>query len=1223
MGQRLLSLKGNKAAWSGVSRLETNDRGRRKFHRLENCYVSQDGSEIRQFPGYGTFIDLTEESRPAGLEQVGFARYVPEAVRPVIAYTSPSDPYRFPQEYDPAVSQSLHSRAKPSCFFGFEQIGNEIYIIGESRFREQPLYDSSRNKLTIAAVQASGGGNYLITLSGVTGVNSATDTGRGLNGFFPGHIVYIDELTLTAGSDADQALVDNELVGKYHEATAISGSPSFLTLRTIASSSVNSGLATSAEGEIHRIRPNRSEVYPAYGVDPYTSIYDNRPDDPDALTSWRITAPVDMLDFSESACYPAWVANRQRDFGDDASTQDAEGIVLYQSGGVEVRGASRREQRRLPYRPNIECALNRIILAAPQYGCMFQIPVLVPSDPEDWASPTSSDIGVPARNNGLFDRPRALGIPKARLIDSLATTANVSPGDPGTTFQYSANISARFGSPTRGITTDGTYKVAISFEDPGTGDEGVASEPIEVVIPPSGYTSYAYTIRLNYIHPGYHFPECSAYKINVYLAVPGDDALAFYGQFEMEEAPFDPFKSGYAISSHFGLEPVTPTQEPALYRSFDLPLLNDTGDLDGVLDPTRLAPQSATMPRGAEACKFIRGVLFSGGSMGNAGKHNQLWRAKASSRYADGNSFWEEDEMHIRAHSILDAAIPSGLSSVDGDSDSGTLGTAGRAFPDAYEGVSVLVGDLFPGGDVIRQVDRVLNRDVPSLFDLEGASIRYWNSEILRLRRDAWNRSRRAGQSPNTADIEITGEDIYYVMPRGQVQIADPGNPNRSNPSFIKLVDPSKGDDTSAFGHLNGSAIFCTRRETYTYSWYRNPAGEEPNQLSNEFGCIASNSMVEFDGGLAWLSARGPVALGQGIQHIGADVAEDFFGQDRIYRHDSTGMMRHSWGVHDANRGLVMWGLLRRDSDQRVSYEGSTYTVETATDEVLSRFPCDEVLIWSYRANAFSHWKPPAGLEVLWMRPLRDKRGYTRMCFLAADGRIYALDDEWSDANSVFNGTQSELEVVASATATSSTTFSFTGAATYKYGDSAGIQQNLAMLLRPGMLVEFLDEDGCMVADSTIDTITTTDQSGGASVIELSAATSWKEGQTVRIGGRSRAKIISTFIGSETSDTMQVQRLQMRYSTRGSGYSNVRVQAFKSESELGGGENARVVDMTGGKWVPVGKISGSTAVPSEIERLGLRKNFSQGEVSAPEVAFQIEITGEAQVRIQDLSLEVG
>ena len=106
-----------------------------------------------------------------------------------------------------------------------------------------------------------------------------------------------------------------------------------------------------------------------------------------------------------------------------------------------------------------------------------------------------------------------------------------------------------------------------------------------------------------------------------------------------------------------------------------------------------------------------------------------------------------------------------------------------------------------------------------------------------------------------------------------------------------------------------------------------------------------------------------------------------------------------------------MWGLLRRDSSEAprsltINYEGADYTTasETLSDKILSRFPCDEILIWSYRANAFSHWRPPAGLEVYWMRPLRDKAGRVRMCFLAADNRIYALDDAWSDRNAVSNG---------------------------------------------------------------------------------------------------------------------------------------------------------------------------------------------------------------------------
>tara|TARA_R110002126_G_scaffold291760_1_gene457029 strand:- start:16968 stop:20699 length:3732 start_codon:yes stop_codon:yes gene_type:complete len=1243
MGNRLVSLKGNKATWSGVSRLTTSDRGRRRFTTLDNCYVSQDGEELRAFPGYATFLDLTDANNTEG-----FGRYVPDVVRPVLEYSSPNEPYRYTNIYSTPTSQSLECRAKITHPFAFEQIGNEIVILGESRFREAPFFDSTRARILVTAVTLTGS-NFILTMSAAMAGNSSYDDGAGLNGLYAEPVVYVDYITLSGGTEADQDLVNNQLAGRFHEVDIAAAGTSLQLKTTISGAFSTTPIA--ADGEVHATRSNRNASYPTSGPatnTPYAGTYDDRPDDPDALTSWRVTDAVDLGDSTKSGvypCYPAWVANRQRDQGDgvDGASTFFPTEGLYTVGAANVRGVSRREQRRLPFRPNVETALDRIILAVPQYGCMFQVPMRVPTDPSNWKAGGTSDAGIVYPNNSIYDKPRALGIPKPRLIESTsATPGQISPNDIGTSGQYDSSISARAGSPQYGLDA-GTYTVAIAFEDAGTGDEGLASEPIEVTIPANSYSNYAYTLRLNYIHPGYHFPECLAFKINVYIAPPNTTALAFYGQFELADNPVDATPQGkdpYAgISSVYGLGVTLPADPSALVRSFDLPLLDEGGDLSGSLDATRLAPQSATMPRGANACKFVRGVLFSGGSMGNAGPNDQLWQAKATARWDPGNPLYKEDEFDIRAHSLDDANAPS-TGAQDGNTEDVTLGIAGRCFPDAYQGIDVISTEMFPGGDSIKKTDRVLNRKVNSLYGLEAPSsagnFYFHHSDRIRLQRDAFDRSRVAGAAPTTySGINLPEKSIYYVMPRGQMQIGDPGAPHRSSRAFIKIIDPSKGDDLQAFGHLNGSVIACTRKETYTYSWYRNPAGEEPNLLSNEYGCIASNSMVEFDGGLAWLSERGPVALGQGIQHVGADVAEDFYSQNNRYMTDSRGMMRHSWGVHDSQRGIVMWGLLRRDSSSAprsltISYEGSDYTTSSAglSDKILSRFPCDEVLIWSYRANAFSHWRPPAGLEVYWMRPLRDADGRVRMCFLAADNRIYALDDAWSDRNAVSNGglgADSVLGATAPIAGDAVTAMYITATSVHQDGDTSDpLGRNFSLLLAPGMVVEFLDSKNNVTAVTSIQSVTSSNQTLSSAVIELAAAQTWVKGTTLRIGVRQTMKIVSTFIGQETMDTMDVEKIQMRYSTEGAGFANARVKAFCNEFGSLDGEQAKSIDFTtNGLWEPLGAPKANTSIPAEITALGRRINFGRGRISAPEIAVQVEISGETQVRIQDLSLEVG
>lgn len=1202
MGQRLLSLKGDLPFWRGKSRLSVNDRGQRRFLKLENCYVSSDGGEIRQFPGYATLVDLTAINNSEGYE-----RLVPDGAVPILDLQSPNAPYRERFDLDPAQIGFLDCKARPSHLFAFEQVGDEIFVIGESRFREAPIYNTSRIKLTIENVDTTGG-TYVVTLTGSPGGISNTNQGTaGLNGLTTEHVVYIEDVVVD--DVAAQAAINTNLNGKIHQISNIASD--VVTLRTTTATSFD----LSATGEIHSTRYNRTDTYSTpSGTDPYDSTYDNRPDDPDALTVWRVTAKPDLSSTSVVPCWPAWVANRQRDWG-DYNNVGGEGILF--SPTVGYRGVSRREQRRLPYRPTVECALDRIILAAPQYGCMFQIPAIVSIDPSPWPTQgATSDLGVVYQNNSIYDKPRSLGIPKPRLIENIYTPAPTSPNDDGS---VSVNVSAREGSPNYGL-AEGTYRFAISFEDAGTGEEGLASEPITVVIPAAGTYPYAYTISINYIHPGYLMPECLATKMNVYIATSADGPLAHYGTFELEENPVLSLVGlgNTAGSAVYGFTRTTPEDPYALWRRFDLPLLDDSGDISNVLDATRLAPQSATMPRGATACKYIRGVLFAGGSLGNAGPSQQLWDATASIVHTDGDPYYRDDEMFINAHATNGAAIPPiGGAVVDGDSQKGTLGIAGRAFPDAYQGIEIISNQaLFPGGDSFKAIDRVLNRRVATRVNLSSPSSIAYHRDVVKLQRDIYDRERVPGSSPNTSTVSKSAEQIFYVMPRGQLQVGDPGEPQRSSRAFIKIVDPNKGDDITAIGQLAGSAVICTRKETYSYSWYRNPGGEEPALMSNEFGCIAPNSMVEFDGGLAWLSERGPVAIGGGLQHVGQDIAEDFYGQGRVYKSDSRGMMYHSWGYHDAQRNLVIWGLVREDSATVIEDEGvEGISQVNATDKQLSRFPCDEMLVWSYKTGAFSTWRPPAGLEVLWMRTIRDAGGQPRACFLAADQRIYALDDTWTDANSF----QASCTVTPTA-AGSGTTLSFTNGGTFQDGDTGFEQRNTNLLLRVGMLVEIIDENGDVVSDTTIASVTSTGATGGT--IVLTASQSWKTGYLVRIGGRQRATILSNYIGAETMDTMSIDGLQVRYTLNGNlGTAGARIRLLKSDWDAGRGEDSRTINLTDGdKFEELGWVSNTS---NAIASLGRRRSFQKGRADCQEVAVQIELTGEQQVRIQDIALELG
>lgn len=1287
MGQRQLSLKGDSTIWRGVTRLSSNDRGDRHFTKLENCYISSDGSEIRHFPGYATLLDLTDINNSQG-----YSQYQIDTLRP-LAKTVVLSPPSIQSNYisdnrtivgTPNDQQIHYSRCKPAHVWAFEQINNEIVLIGESRFREDPVYPSPytspNDVLTVASVVIASG-ILNVTLSadiGGTGSNDASV--RPFNFLYENQSVFIDGVTVA--DEELQTELDARVNGRVHRvpSTWVTGSA---TVGLTTTTALTDRTVAATAGELHHIRYARfgkGSYDPSTPLTPYHKEYLKRPDDPDALTVWRVRQPVDLFDAETQNAYPcvrSEVCNRQRDWGDNdtsgaGSRGAVEGSIVEGSPNVTPTpnmrvGISRREQRKLPYRPHIECASDRIVLAVPQYGCMFQIPMRAPVITEGWTTPLDATYnGISAIANDIFDRPRSLGIPKARLVESSADSQDPSPwtATPSSPF-YSSSIytvgtpvlpsTGVNPTPGRGMNA-GTYKVAISFEDPGTGEEGLASEPMTVTLathinpPGHGAGSYATTLFINYIHPGYMFPECAAWKVNVYLAKTDQEALAFYGQYDLQRFPRLSSHGG-SESALYGLQPATPNDPNILVNRLALPMpVGPSPDIDGMLDPTRLAPQSATMPRGASVAKMIRGVLFAGGALGNAGPDLQLWKSTASSRWQLGNpTVSPNDQLWLRTHTQMGDTNRQGIAFgyldnlQDGYGRDTNLGIAGRCFPDAYQGIDFINNTgLYPGRDAYKKIDRVLNRI--AFGEREWAetpgggttpyTTRYMHIERLKLERPAFDHHYTVGQTVSTPNVINTGHPIYYEMPRGQLQIGDPGAPHRSSRAFIKIVDANKGDDITAIGQVGGSAIVCTRKETFSYSWYVAPSSSQPNLLSNEFGCISSNSMVEFDGGLAWLSERGPVAMGSGLQYVGARVGEDFYSNERRYIRDSRGMMRHSWGAHDAARGLVIWGLITRDGTQRITDEGGTFNATDTVsinpanlnqpddwgDQLLSRFPCDEMLIWNYRVNAFSTWRPPAGMEVYWMRPIRDANGSVRMAFLAADQRIYVLNDEYGDANGVIAGsTTTTVEG-----AVNSTTLELS-ASGWQDGDTMGVGngRNWALFFRQGALVEFLDERGNVVAETTIASVTQTEPT---SIVELGAAQSWTAGQTVRIGARQRATIVSNFIGSGT-DKMSVSAVGMRYRlfpnpTDGSS-ANVRVSGYKSDDGTYSGEDARIVNFTReGEWESLGFPASGSTMPAEIEQLGRRKTFSEGRADAEELAIKIELSGERQTRIQDILLDV-
>lgn len=1215
----LISLRGQ-GPWTGVSSQVVNDRGERRQSKIINGYVSMDGGEIRQRPGWHTLLDLTPENNSNG-----YHRRIVDMRLPVYDWVTGNTLY---QANATKTETTLVSWAQLKHLHCMEQVRNRLILVGESGFRRNPIYSSSRQELTVVSISTAAN-MWQIVMSGTVGAPTTLDaSGAGLNGLIQGDVVYlnidIDDPTL--------APYASQLKNRFSVVKVVVGNE--IRIQSDTSLPTVIGYVPTRAKEIYKTRANASGVYP---VSPYEPNKYNAIDDPDALTIYTIVDAPDLDNPTASKAQPAWVANRQRDGGDDLLSSGANpsyrdgvksiigyyspGLLGFASEDLITRSISRRRQKSLPYRVNPDVAGNRLVLAAPGYACLFQCPLIIPTHAESYPSPSdwteTSGQGVVHWFNDLHDKPRSLGLPKPILIDSNYPSPNEgSPTIFGTYAWsppynhaiYPIDIVASPGTPYS--FPQGKYRFCITYYDDYTGEESLASEEVTIIVPTKKtYAPYSgYSIALKYLHPGYYFPECLGMSINVYMATNNQEPCAFYKRFPLQNSsyatttPQASAKYGFEVTSVFTPE----NPRAARFGNLRIPVpINTTPDnLSSTRDTTRLAPQSLQMPRGAECFRYIRGVALSGGSLGSHGKSGELLYSTASAIYRPTATPTFENKENVL--SIRVSATPSVELSTPSIPYDGGFGIASNYFPPAYTGVGIYSETLYPAPRQLAFVNKILNSTASNFVgQTSSPAFDYNQANVQRLELDENifdkdNATQDGYGSPYR--VIRTNKPIYMLMPKGQLLVGEPGRPEVAIGSAIQIIDPTKDADITAIGQYAGGAIVCSKRETYTLNWNRAPQGQTPILVTNEHGCIAANSMVEFDGGLAWIGERGPVALtGSGFEWIGRDIARDFLGSNRKYVRDSNGMMRHVWSCHDQERCLVYWGMVTSDATHTLEYQGVTATYANHNDRGKSRFACNEILVWSYRTNAFSVWKQPQGLEIYWMRQLTDKNGDMRVCFLAADGRIYAMDEEWQDTNRkplslvpVSSGVGTQL--------VTSTTFAQDGSAGAAIARGTG-----EYCIRPGMTVVQVNSDGEVVDDTTIVSAT-----AATSTIVLAKSMSWSGTDRFEVGHRPAMTIETKFVG-DAPDNMDVSNIQVRYSLQGKNAEKAYAKVSASNVDLR--MDPTTINYTQEQeWYPLGE---ATADPH-----GNRRSFTEGRATGPEISFQCQFRGTAHVRVSDILLEV-
>lgn len=254
--------------------------------------------------------------------------------------------------------------------------------------------------------------------------------------------------------------------------------------------------------------------------------------------------------------------------------------------------------------------------------------------------------------------------------------------------------------------------------------------------------------------------------------------------------------------------------------------------------------------------------------------------------------------------------------------------------------------------------------------------------------------------------------------------------------------------------------------------------------------------------------------------------------------------------------------------------------------------------------------------QIVGRHPVADNTSTLLVAFLAADGRIYALDDLWSDCNSTaLTCFPSEKAVSSTSLTTALTTWKTDGVAnggpTARSTSRADVVGGF--LVRPGHIVQGIEED-VVVWQTTVESADQATQT-----LVLAEAQSWTTATTIKIGVRPAMTIETTYIGAEITEAVNATSVQMRYELHGQAGGTAFADVDVLKTDYDQDESPREVSMTDGKTLSIGSIPST----SSGTRHGRRKKFNRGEATGPEMAVQITISGDPQIRISDLSLEVG
>jgi len=1242
--------------WRGQTDLTVFDNSERSFNLLENVYPSSDGTELRRFPGWRPVAVPSFDSQfyDAVSNEWEIQIYTPVAVVNTTSTLTLSAPHRMANGFQSYVFIENSKYTE-------EGVNTASGLIPDGAFG--PLGDNGIDGLYIATfintadltgrtltITNFGGGNTLDTTNAsklpaalsnrpagklymwTTSV-SPLQNNTPIDSFFfafnklaiPHALSSVrDRLVLVGESDYRRTymIAAGETLSAYSATSG--GGPYTATLTVSISGSYSSanyyphqyeyviveGVTGSGTTALNRKRlkitsvsvtftpgatttmtfdveiPTASGTFTANSSQSGSVKVCRNPDyDSYSLTTYTLKDKPDINAPLVLAPSIALAANTIRDWGGKFG-------LLYEEG---YQGRPKRRAKQIPRRLSIDTAGTRLLMGAPGYGVVFQAPYVIPVT-------DSGSSGINYYPNTGYDRPRSVGIPKAILQDVGIDKLNADQFQTG---------------PVAIWTPSGNYKVQVAYKDDFTGEVGLASEPVTVTVAGSNAGNKMF-IEFFYLHPGYLLAECNATSLNIYVSRKDGSVLGFYKNVKIPKFGCEPnnysgpVTKGLVWVNLFNFDPEDATREE--------------------LDFTQTPPVIPQMPMGCKAVRTIKGTTFYGGSYGDIGQRNELQSGQVTLQFDVINaSTPNRKKQQIACGNFNATAVPLDAA----------FNVANSGIPPAYAGSELFSKDVFQGDpQIVNYADRATTPPgVPldKTVTIDKLMHTSYGTNAVGHPENCWPRYQIDGyRFVQEQTYNNSSKTAYLILPRGQLWYSEQGRPGET-PSINRIIVDADGDeDVEALGRFQNSLIICTRTQTYVLTWNQSPRGAAPVLLSSQYGCIAPNSMVEFPGGLAWLSDRGPVALIDGqVQWLGMDLREAFTGINPLYQRDSKGMMLHSFGVHDPERECVYFGVRSgRISTTMVDEGFNGYSWSSAGDNLKTKFPCDEFLVWSYVTRGWSVWKPRFAIYSMTRALCAD--GLHRMLFVA---EIDATDTTYSPyprfiigalEDSAQDGNFEPVKAVASAAGAASTTFNF--AAPIANLASGGGKYANGTLVTAGM--EYVLYNPTTKQIISTGTIVTTPNSSDTSVT-LSSAATWAAGDILLIGTLTM-RIESAKMNLEmNTSSKKIESVSLRYAA----YS--RLASDTAYSLVTGFSRTNTPPVWGKLDLETERASVTISSPlstSSVEydllgnaftnSLGITpagqamvKQFRRGSNRGHEHSFMLTIVGGQQVRINNITLE--